>query len=93
MDMVPKNIISSFLMLRVLRMYDCGSSDDILFGGEEALVEELVFLKHLDVMTMTMRCVSAFEGFCTSLNLLACTQVLCLESFTSVISLDQHWQI
>ncbi|TQD70633.1 hypothetical protein C1H46_043834 [Malus baccata] len=88
MDIVPKNVISSFLMLRVLRMYDCGSSDDILFGGEEALVEELVCLKHLDVMTMTMRCVSAFERLWTSLNLLACTQVLCIESFTSVISLD-----
>ncbi|KAL6285550.1 hypothetical protein ACE6H2_009940 [Prunus campanulata] len=88
LNMVPRNVISSFLMLRVLRMYDCGSSDDILFGGEEALVEELVCLKHLDVLTITIRCVSAFKRFFTSLNLLTCTQVLCLESFTCVSSLD-----
>ncbi|XP_021829656.1 probable disease resistance protein At5g63020 [Prunus avium] len=90
LNMVPRNVISSFLMLRVLRMYDCGSSDDVLFGGEEALVEELVCLKHLDVLTITIRCVSAFKRFFTSLNLLTCTQVLCLESFTCVSSLDKH---
>lgn len=88
LNMVPRNVISSFLVLRVLRMYDCGSSDDILFGGEESLVEELVCLKHLDVLTITIRCVSAFKRFFTSLNLLTCTQVLCLESFTCVSSLD-----
>ncbi|KAM1060535.1 hypothetical protein EV2_025867 [Malus domestica] len=55
LDFVPQNIISSFPMLKVLRMLACSSSDRILVDGEGALMEEMQDLEYLDVLTLSVR--------------------------------------
>lgn len=59
---IPQQVISNLKMLRVLRMYECGSDkqegDSILIGGREVLVEEILSLEHLNVLTVTL------ESFC-----------------------------
>ncbi|KAK9923201.1 hypothetical protein M0R45_031632 [Rubus argutus] len=48
LKIVPPKLISSFSKLKVLRMLQCGKSDQILFDGENAMIEELQDMKHLD---------------------------------------------
>ncbi|GAY60070.1 hypothetical protein CUMW_199250, partial [Citrus unshiu] len=59
---IPQEVISNLKMLRVLRMYECGSDkqegDSILIGGREVLVVEILSLQHLNVLTVTL------ESFC-----------------------------
>lgn len=59
---IPQQVISNLKMLRVLRMYECGSDkqegDSILIGGREVLVVEILSLEHLNVLTVTL------ESFC-----------------------------
>lgn len=65
---IPPPVISNLKMLRVLRLFDCGSEmthtvDSILYGGREALVEELFGLEHLNVLTISFHSFCAFERF------------------------------
>ena len=51
LNVISRHLISSFSLLRVLRMYSCDFSDEltncsVLSGGNEDLLEELESLKH-----------------------------------------------
>ncbi|CAN6706992.1 unnamed protein product [Malus baccata var. baccata] len=61
LDFVPQNVISSFPMLKVLRMLACSSSDGILVDGEGALMEEMQGLEYLDVLTLSVRSSSCYQ--------------------------------
>ncbi|KAJ0075180.1 hypothetical protein Patl1_34313 [Pistacia atlantica] len=68
---IPRKLISEFSMLRVLRMFYCGSSiqvreDSILFGGNDFLVEELLCLEVLNVLSIDFGSNSALQKFFSS---------------------------
>ncbi|KAH9714840.1 putative disease resistance protein [Citrus sinensis] len=66
----PGQLISNLKMLEALRMFKCDSSkqksSSILFGGSLVLVEELVGLKHLNVLTITLHSFAALQRLLTS---------------------------
>ncbi|KAJ4718292.1 NBS-LRR type disease resistance protein [Melia azedarach] len=81
---IPRQLISNFSWLRVLRMFSRGSlrqvpEDSVLFGGSDILVEELLCLKHLNVLTLTLKSFHALQRVLSSSMLQSCTQSLCLQ--------------
>ncbi|KAH9714842.1 Disease resistance protein SUMM2 [Citrus sinensis] len=70
---IPGQLISNLKMLEALRMFKCGSreqeSDSILSGGSLVLVEELLGLKHLNVLTITLHSFAALQRLLTSPSL------------------------
>ncbi|KAL6285846.1 hypothetical protein ACE6H2_010236 [Prunus campanulata] len=80
LDFVPTNLLSSFPLLKVLRILDCGSSSRIFFDNEKTMIDELQGLKHLDVLTLTVRSTSCFQNLDSHHILLTCTLTLCLRS-------------
>ncbi|KAK9232163.1 hypothetical protein WN943_022406 [Citrus x changshan-huyou] len=66
---IPGQLISNLKMLEALRMFKCGSreqeSDSILSGGSLVLVEELLGLKHLNVLTITLHSFAALQRLLT----------------------------
>ncbi|KAJ4718284.1 NBS-LRR type disease resistance protein [Melia azedarach] len=81
---IPPEVISNLKMLRVLRMFRCGSfeqeEDSILRGDGEPLVGELLCLKHINVLTMiTLRSLHALQRFVSSPVLQSSTRSLCLQ--------------
>ncbi|KAL5758134.1 hypothetical protein ACOSP7_020745 [Xanthoceras sorbifolium] len=90
---IPRQLISSFSMLQVLRMFNDYSSsyitqDSVLYGGHEFLVEELLCLKYINVLTITLRSSNALRRFLSSSKLQNCTQSLSLQSFSDSKSLN-----
>ncbi|KAK2651490.1 hypothetical protein Ddye_011346 [Dipteronia dyeriana] len=89
---VPRQLISNFPMLNVLRMFNCGflcqGKESVLFGGSEYLVEELLGLKHLNALSITVKSSQAFKKFLSSYNLQSATQSLCLQYFDNSKSLN-----
>ncbi|TXG56723.1 hypothetical protein EZV62_018036 [Acer yangbiense] len=90
---IPRQLISSFSMLQVLRMFNNYSQsyiaqDSVLFGGHEFLVEELLCLKYINVLTITLKSSDALRRFSSSSKLRSCTQSLSLQSFSDSKSLN-----
>ncbi|KAK0595004.1 hypothetical protein LWI29_002497 [Acer saccharum] len=89
---VPRRLISNFPMLNVLRMFNCGflcqGKESVLFGGSEYLVDELLVLKHLNALSITLKSSQAFEKFLSSYKLQSATQSLCLQYFDNSTSLN-----
>ncbi|TXG69196.1 hypothetical protein EZV62_004131 [Acer yangbiense] len=84
---IPRQLISSFSMLQVLRMfnhYSQGLSQD----GYELLVEELLCLKYINVLTITLKSSDALGRFLSSSKLRSCTQSLSLQEFSDSKSLN-----
>ncbi|KAK3200101.1 hypothetical protein Dsin_023516 [Dipteronia sinensis] len=82
---IPHHLISNFLKLQVLRLWECGSSNEVaeasvLFNDAESLVEELLCLQHLNMLSINLKSDHAFETFFKSKKLQNCTQSLCLQS-------------
>ena len=83
---IPQLVISDLNMLRALRMFECGfkveqEADRILFGDSEVLVEELLALKHLNLLTITLQIFGALQrllNYCNSSRSIN-TQSLCLR--------------
>ncbi|KAH9718761.1 hypothetical protein KPL71_022342 [Citrus sinensis] len=83
---IPQPVISDLKMLRALRMFECGfkveqEADRILFGDSEVLVEELLALKHLNLLTVTLQIFGALQrllNYCNSSRSIN-TQSLCLR--------------
>ncbi|KAK6912186.1 Leucine-rich repeat [Dillenia turbinata] len=93
LEKIPKNVIRSFSMLLVLRMFACGSSDQlveesVLSGGNEDLVEELGFLEDLKSLSITLSSVNALQKFLKSDRLQGCTRELTLQFCQHSVSLD-----
>ncbi|KAH9714838.1 Disease resistance protein RFL1 [Citrus sinensis] len=91
---IPRQVISNLKMLEALRMFRCGSdeqeSDSILFGGSLALVEELLSLKHLNVLTITLQSFAALQRLLASSlqSVVSNTQSLSLTNCHSLSSLS-----
>ncbi|KAJ4718435.1 NBS-LRR type disease resistance protein [Melia azedarach] len=92
---IPRQLISSFSKLRILKMYNCGrlickkaSEDNILSVGGLLLVEELLGLKHLNVLTINLKSFHALQEFLSSRKFQNCTQRLSLERFDDSKLLD-----
>ncbi|XP_021806003.1 probable disease resistance protein At5g63020 [Prunus avium] len=79
LDFVPPNLLSSFPLLKVLRILDCGSSNRIFFYSERTMIDELQGLKHLDVLTLTVGSTSCFQNLESDHILVTCTLTLCLR--------------
>ncbi|XP_004306134.1 PREDICTED: probable disease resistance protein At5g63020 [Fragaria vesca subsp. vesca] len=80
---LPPTLISSFRMLKVLRMVHSGpdSEDQNHFDDEKAMVKELHGLKHLDYLTLDIRSTSCFQNFISCKLLSCCTRLLYLLGY------------
>ncbi|KDO52300.1 hypothetical protein CISIN_1g039262mg [Citrus sinensis] len=87
LTVIPRRLISSFSSLHVLRMFGIGysSSDGIIREGE---LEELLGLKYLEVLSLTLNNSRALHCVLSSHRLRSCTQALYLKDFKSSKSLD-----
>ncbi|GAY62381.1 hypothetical protein CUMW_217270 [Citrus unshiu] len=89
---IPGQLISNLKMLEALRMFKCGSSkqksSSILFGGSLVLVEELLGLKHLNVLTITLRSFAALQRLLASPSLQSILSNTPSLSFTNCPSLS-----
>ncbi|KAJ6965282.1 hypothetical protein NC652_003241 [Populus alba x Populus x berolinensis] len=74
--LLPHGVISCFPMMRVLRMFRCGSSEQ-----DESLVEELQCLEKLNMLTVTIRSAAALERLSSFQGMQSSTRVLYLELF------------
>ncbi|XP_044485513.1 probable disease resistance protein At5g63020 [Mangifera indica] len=68
---IPRQLISHFLELHILRMIGCGSvqqvgENSVLSGGGEKLVEELLGLESLNVLSITLKSGHALQIFLSS---------------------------
>ncbi|KAH9715475.1 Disease resistance protein SUMM2 [Citrus sinensis] len=77
---IPWNLISNFSRLHVLRMFGNAIRSGS-FDGDELMVKELLGLKHLEVLSFTLRSSHALKSFLTSHQLRSCTQALLLHCF------------
>lgn len=91
LDGIPHEIISSFLRLQRLNMFFCGlhenrlkGANTVQCGGNELLVQELLCLKDLNTLEVSMKSLSAFERLSTSEKLQNCTRALFLQRLRSV---------
>ncbi|KAJ4721581.1 NBS-LRR type disease resistance protein [Melia azedarach] len=80
-------------MLRILRMFGCGhygsqEEDSILFGDGETFVEELLCLKQLNVLTITLKSLLALQRLLSSPILQSSIRSLCLKTLEDSKSLD-----
>ncbi|KAJ4721598.1 NBS-LRR type disease resistance protein [Melia azedarach] len=90
---IPPKVISNLKMLRILRMFGCGhygsqEEDSILFGDGELLVEELLCLKQLNVLTITLKSLLALQRLLSSPILQSSIRSLCLKTLEDSKSLD-----
>lgn len=89
---IPRGLISNYSKLCVLRMFNCGflcqAKDSVLCGGSEYLVEELHCLKHIDMLSITLKCSAAFEKCLSSPKLQSAIQSLCLQYFDGSKSIN-----
>ncbi|KAK9229527.1 hypothetical protein WN944_022490 [Citrus x changshan-huyou] len=92
---IPRQLISSFSSLVVLRMFGVGDwspprkrNDSDLFCGGDLLVEALRGLKHLEVLSLTLNNSQDLQCVLNSEKLRSCTQALYLHSFKRLERLD-----
>ncbi|KAL5845037.1 hypothetical protein ACOSQ4_010995 [Xanthoceras sorbifolium] len=88
---IPQHVISNLTLLQVLRMFQCGcvtieSQDNILFGGGELFLDELVCLKNLNVLSIHLNTPRALRRFLSSYELLKNGPVV--ESLSLVLEDD-----
>ena len=92
LNVIPRHLISSFSLLRVLRMYSCDFSDELtncsdLSGGNEDLLEELESLMQLHDLSITLERATALLRICDS-KLQSCTRDVYLKILYGVTSLN-----
>ncbi|XP_065865684.1 probable disease resistance protein At5g63020 [Euphorbia lathyris] len=87
LGMIPKGVISSFLSLQVLRMFRSGffygGEDDNILSDSKVHIEEIQHLKHLNVVSITIRSSDALVLYFNTENVQSCTQSLSLECLGS----------
>ncbi|GAY55223.1 hypothetical protein CUMW_162770 [Citrus unshiu] len=86
LNKIPRQLISNYSRLRVLRMFATGlvifheaPEDSVLFGGGEVLVQELLGLKYLEVLELTLGSYHALQILLSSNKLKSCIRSLYLE--------------
>ncbi|KAJ0045491.1 hypothetical protein Pint_03711 [Pistacia integerrima] len=75
---ISQPLISNFLMLRVLRMLECGA----LSQNGESLVGEVICLQRLNSLDISLNGSSALQRLLTSHRLLSCLESVCLQNLT-----------
>ncbi|XP_052300777.1 probable disease resistance protein At5g63020 isoform X21 [Citrus sinensis] len=107
---IPRGLISKFSRLRVLRMLGTGGfifyeapEDSVLFGGGEVLIQELLGLKYLEVLELTLGSYHALQILLSSNKLKSCIRSLYLyltgdkksiidaTAFTDLNHLNELW--
>ncbi|TXG69287.1 hypothetical protein EZV62_004222 [Acer yangbiense] len=86
---VPLRLISSFAKLRIFRLFNWELGpvgDNILSGGGEYLVEELLCLKYLKALSIQLNGSCSLGKFLKSQKLHSCTQFLWLEGVEESLS-------
>ncbi|XVF11350.1 hypothetical protein REPUB_Repub08aG0020100 [Reevesia pubescens] len=79
---IPRQLISAFSKLQVLRIRGCYFSlGQEVEDSEEWLMEELKCLKRLDVLTVTITSAFALDRFMSTERLCSCTESIELEKF------------
>ncbi|XP_031282283.1 probable disease resistance protein At5g63020 [Pistacia vera] len=82
---IPQQLISTFSKLHVLRMFNCGfvcqTKDSVLSGDGEFLVKELIGLKQLNMLSISLKSYNALQIFLSFNKFQSCTQSLCLLYF------------
>ncbi|KAH9667201.1 Disease resistance protein SUMM2 [Citrus sinensis] len=77
---IPRKLIFNFSRLHVLRLFGHAITS-VLYGGDELIVKELLGLKHLEVLSFTLRSSYALKSFLSSRKLQSCTQALLFHRF------------
>ncbi|KAJ0075058.1 hypothetical protein Patl1_34572 [Pistacia atlantica] len=93
---IPRNLISHFSALHILRMTGCSynvsdqeiGEDSVLFGGGEYLLEELLGLHSLNVLSITLKSRYALQRFLSSRKFQNCTHGLSVRYFDDSRTLD-----
>lgn len=86
LSVIPRQVMSSFSMLQVLKMIGCGYSVEEASGfpgGNEDLVQELESLEHLNTLGVTIRNATSLQSLLHSHKLQSCIQALLLKNFSS----------
>ncbi|KAK3200186.1 hypothetical protein Dsin_023601 [Dipteronia sinensis] len=82
---IPKQLISKFSMLHVLRLWDCGfmlqstSDSAAVCNDAQLLIEELLCLKNLSMLSITLNNSHALQRLLSSNRLQSCTESLYLQ--------------
>ncbi|TXG69281.1 hypothetical protein EZV62_004216 [Acer yangbiense] len=90
---VPRRLISSFVKLRIFRLFghswELGPvGDNVLSGGGEYLVQELLCLKYLKALSIQLNGSCALGKFLKSQKLQSCTQFLHLEGLEESLAVS-----
>ncbi|TXG69203.1 hypothetical protein EZV62_004138 [Acer yangbiense] len=83
-----KELPKEFKALNVQLWFSVSRERECSFGGSEYLVEELLDLKHLNTLSITLKSSQAVEKFLSSYKLQSATQSLCLQYFDNSKSLN-----
>ncbi|KAJ4718366.1 Disease resistance protein [Melia azedarach] len=86
LSVIPRQVMSSFSMLQVLKMIGCGYSVEEASGfpgGNEDFVQELESLEHLNTLGVTIRNATSLQSLLHSHKLQSCIQALLLKNFSS----------
>ncbi|KAJ4718339.1 Disease resistance protein [Melia azedarach] len=81
---IPRQLISSFSKLQVLKVLHCGllfeaDEDSVLFNDGEFLIDELLCLKLLTVLSISFKSSNVLQNFLRSHKLASCAQTVCLR--------------
>ncbi|ESR40597.1 hypothetical protein CICLE_v100249131mg, partial [Citrus x clementina] len=94
LNKISWQLISKFSRLRVLRMFATGwfsfheaPEDSVLFGGGEVLIQELLGLKYLEVLELTLGSYHALQILLSSNKLKSCIRSLFLQLFRDTTSI------
>lgn len=93
MSTIPVQVISNLSKLQVLNMFFCGSpfydkvKNNVLSDGG-MLMKELVSLKNLSELSLTVMSASFLHSICSIKSLLNCMHALCLCVFNDTKSLN-----
>ncbi|KAK2639978.1 hypothetical protein Ddye_027773 [Dipteronia dyeriana] len=90
---IPRQLISEFSMLHVLRLWGCGfmlqpNEDSVACNDAQLLIEELLCLKNLSMLSISLNNSHALQRLLSSNRLQSCIQSLCLGGLSHPKSID-----
>lgn len=95
MEVIPRQVISSFSLLRVFRISGSGDSasnndveNNVLSGGRRYLLEELESLQHINDISITIFDATSVQKLQHSRKIQNCLSYLCFERCEGLSSLE-----